>query len=78
MTSLYRVKAQEITTHTFMIEAADKDDAEYIAYKVIRGSASNEEMDAVMDENIEMTDHFTSRKVKSPRRERNEREESEC
>ena len=78
MTSLYRVKAQEITTHTFMIEAADKDDAEYIAYKVIRGSASNEEMDAVMDENIEMTDHFTSRKVTALRRDRNEREESEC
>ena len=78
MTSLYRVKAQEITTHTFMIEAADKDDAEYIAYKVIRGIASNEEMDAVMDENIEMTDHFTSRKVKSPRRERKEMEESGC
>lgn len=59
----YRVKAQEITTHTFTINAPEKDDAEEIAYNVLHGRATNEELDAVLDETVEMNDHFTSREV---------------
>ena len=33
----YRVKAQEVTTHTFTINANEKDDAEEIAYNVLHG-----------------------------------------
>ena len=45
----YRVKAQEITTHTFTINAPEKDDAEEIAHNVLHGRATNEELDAVLE-----------------------------
>ena len=72
----YRVKAQEVTTHTFMINAAEKDEAEEIAYDVLHGRATNEELDAVLDESIEMNDHFSSREVKNTRMRRYEQEEN--
>ncbi len=72
----YRVKAQEVTTHTFMINAAEKDEAEEIAYDVLHGRATNEELDAVLDESIEMNDHFTSREVKNTRKRSYEQEEN--
>ena len=37
----YRVKAQEVTTHTFTINANEKEDAEEIAYNVLHGKATN-------------------------------------
>lgn len=72
----YRVKAQELTTHTFTIHASEKDEAEEIAYNVLHGRATNEELDAVLDESIEMNDHFTSREVKNTRKHRFEQEEN--
>ena len=74
----YRVKAQEVTTHTFTINANEKDDAEEIAYNVLHGKATNEELDAVLDETVEMNDHFSSREVKNTRMRRYEQEEPEC
>ncbi len=74
----YRVKAQEVTTHTFTITANEKDDAEEIAYNVLHGKATNEELDAVLDETVEMNDHFSSREVKGTRRRTYEQEEPEC
>ena len=53
-THKYRVKAQEITTHTFTINAQEKDDAEEIAYNVLHGRATNEELDALFDKDIEI------------------------
>ena len=73
----YRVKAQEVTTHTFMINAAEKDEAEEIAYDVLHGRATNEELDAVLDEAVEMNDHFTSREVKNSRIRSYEKEEND-
>ncbi len=64
----YRVKAQEVTTHTFTITAPEKDDAEEIAYNVLHGKATNEELDSVLDETVEMNDHFSSREVKGTHR----------
>ena len=72
----YRVRAQEVITHTFTINAPEKDDAEEIAYNVLHGRATNEELDAVLDETIEVNDHFTSREVKNIRKCRYEQEES--
>lgn len=72
----YRVKAQEITTHTFTIHAPEKDDAEEIAYNLLHGRATNEELDAVLDESVEMNDHFTSREVKGTHKRAYEQEES--
>ena len=72
----YRVKAQELTTHTFTINASEKDEAEEIAYNVLHGRATNEELDAVLDESIEMNDHFSSREVKNTRMRRFEQEEN--
>ncbi len=60
----YRVKAKEITTHNFTILASDKDEAEEIAYDVLHGKATNEELDSVLDESINMNDQFTSRELK--------------
>jgi len=60
----YRVKAQEITTHIFIIAASEKDEAEEIAYDVLHGKATNEELDAVLDEMVDMDDHFSSRELK--------------
>ena len=72
----YRVKAQELTTHTFTIHASEKDEAEEIAYNVLHGRATNEELDAVLDEVVEMNDHFSSREVKNTRMRRYEQEEN--
>ena len=72
----YRVKAQEVTTHTFTIHAPEKDEAEEIAYNVLHGRATNEELDAVLDESIEMNDHFSSREVKNTRMRRYKQEEN--
>ena len=73
----YRVKAQEVTTHTFTIHAPEKDEAEEIAYNVLHGRATNEELDAVLDETVEMNDHFTSREVKNSRIRSYEKEEND-
>ena len=73
----YRVKAQELTTHTFTIHASEKDEAEEIAYNVLHGRATNEELDAVLDETVEMNDHFTSREVKNSRILSYEKEEND-
>lgn len=74
----YRVKAQEITTHTFTIAASEKDEAEEIAYDVLHGKATNEELDAVLDEMIDMNDHISSRELKRTRKRNYNKEESEC
>jgi hypothetical protein len=73
----YRVKAQEITTHTLTINAPEKDDAEEIAYNVLHGRATNEELDAVLDETVEVNDHFISREVKNSRIRSYEKEEND-
>ena len=73
----YRVKALEITTHTFTINALEKDDAEEIAYNVLHGRATNDELDAVLNETVEMNDHFTSREVKNSRIRSYEKEEND-
>ncbi|MBR5620306.1 MAG: hypothetical protein IKW76_11255, partial [Clostridia bacterium] len=68
---------QEVITHTFTINAPEKDDAEEIAYNVLHGRATNEELDAVLDETVEMNDHFTSREVKNSRIRSYEKEEND-
>lgn len=74
----YRVKAQELTTHTFTIAAAEKDEAEEIAYDVLHGRATNEELDAVLDERMDIDNRFSSRELKRTRKRSCCQEEPKC
>ena len=44
---------------------------------MLHGRATNEELDAVLDETVEMNDHFTSREVKNSRIRSYEKEEND-
>ena len=74
----YRVKAQELTTHTFTIAATEKDEAEEIAYDVLHGRATNEELDAVLDERMDIDHRFSSRELKRTRKRSCCQEEPKC
>jgi len=74
----YRVKAQEITTHIFTVKASEKDEAEEIAYNVLHGKATNEELDAVLDETVDIDDHFSAHELKGTRKRSYSKEETEC
>lgn len=45
---------------------------------MLHGKATNEELDAVLDEMIDMNDHISSRELKRTRKRSYNKEESEC